>query len=279
MKEKSLEELFQLTHKVAVITGGAGTLGEMHAEIIAEAGGIPILVDIDAKNACKKAQQIAKKYDVPSLGYEADITKKVDVQKLTKFILKKFSRIDILINNAANNPKISKTKSTVEWSRLEHFPLDQWNQDLAVGLTGAFLCGQIMGTEMAKQGRGVIINISSDLGLIAPDQRIYRQPGLKDDQQPAKPISYSVIKAALFGLTRYMASYWANKNIRVNSLTPGGIFESQPDDFLKKVSALIPLGRLAKKDEYKGALLFLCSDASSYMTGSNLIVDGGRTCW
>jgi NAD(P)-dependent dehydrogenase (short-subunit alcohol dehydrogenase family) len=279
MEKKKLTELFSLDGKVAIITGGAGTLGEMHAEIIADAGGIPILADLDGKTAQEKAQKISQQYHVNALGVKTDITNPDDVQKLLHFVLQKYKRVDILINNAANNPKVSAAQSETEWSRLEYFPLERWNKDIAVGLTGAFLCSQIIGTEMAKQGSGVILNISSDLGLIAPDQRLYQKPHLSEEKQPVKPVSYPVVKAALIGLTRYLATYWADKNIRVNSLSPGGVYENQSDEFLEKLHKLIPIGRMAKKDEYKGAILFLCSDASSYMTGSNLVVDGGRTCW
>lgn len=277
--QKTLKELYSLDEKVVIITGGAGTLGEMHGEIIAEAGGIPILIDVDEETAIRKAKSISKKYNVSAMGFKTDITKESDIQSLLKKILEKFDRIDVLINNAANNPKVKDSSEDIEWSRLENFTLDQWNKDLDVGLTGSFLCSKIIGTDMAKRGGGVIINISSDLGIIAPDQRLYFKKELKEDKQPVKPISYPVVKSALFGLTRYLATYWADKNIRVNSLSPGGVYENQPDDFLKKINRYIPLGRMAKKDEYKGAILFLCSDASSYMTGSNLVVDGGRTCW
>lgn len=279
MVKKKLKDFFNLNGKVAIITGGAGLLGEMHAEIIAEAGGIPILVDINEEMAIKKANSIAKKYNVPALGIKTDITKESNIKSFLKKILKRYNQIDILINNAANNPKVKNSNDNIDWSRLENFSLDKWNEDIAVGLTGAFLCSKIIGSEMAKREGGVIINISSDLGIIAPDQRLYHQEKLKKDQQPVKPISYPVIKSALFGLTRYLATYWADKNIRVNSLSPGGIYDKQPDEFLEKINNYIPLGRMAKKDEYKGAILFLCSEASSYMTGANLVVDGGRTCW
>ncbi len=279
MENKTLKNLFDLSGKVAIITGGAGTLGEMHAEIIAEAGGNPVLVDIDEKTAQKKAKKISEKFDVKALGVKTDITDSEEVKNLLDSIMKKYNRVDILINNAANNPKVKNEKSEIEWSRLENFPLDQWNKDLSVGLTGTFLCSKIVGSEMAKRGGGVIVNISSDLGIIAPDQRLYRKENVCEEKQPVKPVSYPVIKSALFGLTRYLATYWAEKNVRVNSLSPGGVYENQPDDFLKKISSCIPLGRMARKDEYKGAILFLCSDASSYMTGSNLTIDGGRTCW
>jgi NAD(P)-dependent dehydrogenase (short-subunit alcohol dehydrogenase family) len=186
--------------------------------------------------------------------------------------------VDILINNAANNPKVESDGSRA-WSRLENFPLEVWDDDLRVGLTGAFLCSRVFGAEMAKRGKGVILNIASDLAVIAPDQRQYRQSGVAEDQQPVKPVTYSVVKTGLIGLTRYLATYWAASGVRVNAISPGGVFNHQPDAFLQQLYQRIPLGRMANADEYQGAILFLCSDASSYMTGSNLVVDGGRTCW
>jgi NAD(P)-dependent dehydrogenase (short-subunit alcohol dehydrogenase family) len=172
----------------------------------------------------------------------------------------------------------------VNFSRLENFPLDQWNADIAVGLTGAHLCSQILGTHMAQgfreHGRpGVILNVASDLAIIAPDQRIYRQPGLPEHLQPAKPVTYSVVKSGLVGLTRYLATYWADSGVRVNAISPGGVYTGQPQAFVQKLTSLIPMGRMANADEYQGAVLFLVSDASSYMTGHNLICDGGRTAW
>lgn len=155
----------------------------------------------------------------------------------------------------------------------------QWDQDLAVGLKGAFLCSRVFGGEMARAGRGVIVNIASDLALIGPDQRIYRKDGLPDHLQPVKPLTYSVVKAGLLGLTRYLATYWAGRGVRVNAISPGGIFTDQPEDFVLRLTNLIPMERMAHPDEYMGAILFLCSDASSYMTGANLVIDGGRTCW
>ena len=148
-----------------------------------------------------------------------------------------------------------------------------------MGLTGAFLCSQVIGSEMARRNKGVILNIASDLAVIAPDQRLYRRDGLPRDQQPAKPVTYSVVKTGLLGLTRYLATYWADRGVRVNAISPGGVYNGQPDDFVSRLSALIPLARMARVDEYQGAILFLCSDASSYMTGANLVIDGGRSCW
>jgi NAD(P)-dependent dehydrogenase (short-subunit alcohol dehydrogenase family) len=207
------------------------------------------------------------------LGLAADITSEDSLQDARDAIVAKFERIDILINNAANNPKVEADPAgePKQWSRLENFPLAVWNADIAVGLTGAFLCSRIFGQEMVKRNVGVILNIASDLGVIAPDQRLYRKEGLPEDQQPVKLVTYSVVKTGLLGLTRYLY------NIRVNTISPGGIFAGQPDDFTAKLHQLIPMGRMAHKDEYQGAILFLCSDASSYMTGQNLIVDGGRS--
>ena len=148
-----------------------------------------------------------------------------------------------------------------------------------MGLTGAFLCSQVIGSEMARRKKGVILNVASDLAVIAPDQRLYRQDGLREDQQPVKPVTYSVVKTALVGLTRYLATYWADSGVRVNAISPGGVYNGQSDEFVTRLSALIPLSRMARVDEYKGAIVFLCSDASSYMTGFNLVIDGGRSSW
>ncbi|MGH9970710.1 MAG: SDR family oxidoreductase [Pyrinomonadaceae bacterium] len=276
----SVRASFDLTGRVAVITGGAGLLGVRHAEAIAEMGGIPVLVDIDGNGARTQAEKVAGAYQVRAIGKAADITRPEAVSKVLTQILEELGRVDILVNNAASDAKVGASSADGgHWSRLEHFPLDNWDRDIAVGLTGAFLCSKIIGGEMARAGRGVILNIASDLGLIAPDQRIYRQPDLPDERQPAKPVTYSVVKHGLIGLTRYLATYWADRGVRVNALSPGGVYNGQEDAFVEKLTNLIPLGRMARIDEYKAAVVFLVSDASSYMTGANLSIDGGRTAW
>ena len=269
---------FDLTGRVAVITGGAGLLGKQHAAAIASAGGTVVMADICLERAQQAASQIEREFSVRASGMQLDITKEDDICAFRDQVLAKFGHIEILINNAANNPKV-ENDSGKNFTRLENFPLSQWDADLAVGLTGAFLCSRVIGVEMARRHKGVIVNVASDLAVIAPDQRIYRQPGVAEENQPVKPVTYSVVKTALIGLTRYLATYWADTGVRVNSISPGGVFAGQPDAFVEQVAHRIPLGRMAQPDEYRGAILFLCSDASSYMTGANLVVDGGRSCW
>lgn len=278
-RKRTIKERFDLTGKTAFITGGGGLLGEMHAEAIAEAGGTPILADITLDKAQAIAERLKKEYAVKAHAIVVDITDKRSIEKAVTAVIKDFGAIHILINNAANNPQVSSSKDMKNFSRLENFPLEQWNADIAVGLTGAFLCAQIIGTHMAQHKGGVIINISSDLGIIAPDQRLYAQQGIPADHQNVKPVTYSVVKHALIGLTKYLSTYWPTQNVRANTLSPGGVFNDQNKDFLEQVHSRIPMGRMAERDEYKGAIVFLASDASSYMNGANLVIDGGRTAW
>ncbi|OGE99319.1 MAG: oxidoreductase [Candidatus Doudnabacteria bacterium RIFCSPLOWO2_02_FULL_48_13] len=279
MKKSTLvSKMFDMKGRVAVITGAAGLLGPKHAESLAEFGANIVL--LDRKPAVQKiAAAIARKYKVKAIGLKCDITQKSELEKTLKIILKKFGHIDVLVNNAANNPAVSAGGFSQNWSRLENFPLSAWEDDVAVGLTGAFLASQVFGSQMATQKKGVIVNIASDLGIIAPDQRIYRKEGLPPEQQSVKPVTYSVIKHGMLGLTKYLASYWAESGVRVNAISPGGVYTNQPRDFVKKLARHVPLHRMAHTDEYKAAIAFLSSDASEYMTGANLVVDGGRTIW
>lgn len=269
--------LFSLRGRVIVITGAAGLLGRQHAEVVARARGTPVLLDLSVEPVKKLAMDLATRYGVPAEGWVVDITREAEIEANCALILAHFGHIDGLVNNAANNPKVEEDSSD-NFSRLENFPLAMWEADVAVGLTGAFLCAKHYGAAIARQG-GSIVNISSDLGLIAPDQRLYRKPGLPEDQQPVKPVSYSVIKSGLIGLTRYLATYWADLGVRCNALCPGGVENKQDPAFFKEVCSRIPMGRMARPDEYQGALLFLLSEASSYMNGAVISVDGGRTTW
>lgn len=274
-------EKFDLTVKTALITGAAGLLGMEHAAALLESGAKVVLTDI-GENALESAHtELSQYFDSAKI-----ITKVMDVSQLEGIrtvadqLWSDGIRIDILVNNAAIDPKVKGDQGVLETSRLENFPLEQWDLQVAVGLTGAFLCSQVFGTAMARDGKGgVILNIASDLSVFSPDQRLYRKEGLPEDMQPVKPVTYSVIKAGLVGLTRYLATYWADKRVRANALSPGGVFNGQGDEFVQRLSSLIPLGRMAQRDEYRAAVQFLCSDASSYMNGQNIVMDGGRSTW
>lgn len=268
---------FSLTGRVAVVTGGAGLLGVRHAEAIASHGGVPVLADVRGEDAAARAEAISSAFGVPAIGLGCDITRRDAVETLHRAVMDRLGRVDILVNNAANNPKVEAPGR--DFSRFEHFTLEQWNADVAVGLTGAFLCAQVFGTAFARQGHGAIVNISSEYGIIAPDQRLYHREGVPADEQPVKPVTYTVVKSGLHGLTIYLATYWAEAGVRVNTITLGGVEHGQPADFLARASSRIPKGRMAQPHEFQGALVYLCSDASSFVTGANLVVDGGKSVW
>jgi NAD(P)-dependent dehydrogenase (short-subunit alcohol dehydrogenase family) len=272
MTDLKLPAPFDLTGKTALITGGAGLLGRRHAAALAQCGAFVVVADIDAD-----AAKAATKGQTNQMSIRLDVTDEASIVAAQNEIKDAGRFVGILINNAAIDPKVENDKGPVNSSRVEAFELKEWNQQIAVGLTGAFLCARVFGSAMAERGNGVILNIASDLSVIAPDQRLYRVPGLDENKQPVKPVSYSVIKAGLVGLTRYLAGYWAGKGVRVNALSPGGVYTNQPDDFVNRLSSLIPLGRMAHEDEYMSVVQFLCSDASAYMTGQNIVVDGGRS--
>ncbi len=270
--------LFDLSGQVIVVTGAAGLLGRQHADAIASAGGTPILLDLSLEQVEELAKGIKTKYGVAAAGYAVDITNEPEVNSNKHEIVDIFGKIDGLVNNAANNPKV-ENQDGHNFSRLENFPLEVWYADLAVGLTGSFLCAKHYGSAISRNpDGGVILNISSDSGLITPDQRLYRQPGFPNDQQPVKPVTYSIVKSGLIGLTRYLATYWPDR-VRCNALCPGGVEDGQPPEFIKAVNALIPMGRLAQADEYQGALLFLLSEASAYLNGAIVPMEGGRSVW
>ncbi|TES91823.1 MAG: SDR family oxidoreductase [Anaerolineales bacterium] len=271
-----LPKMFDLTERVAVVTGGAGLLGRQFCHTLAEAGAQVVVVDINQEAAESLAEDI-NQAGSQAMSVPGDITRPVSVQGMVKKVLKAYHQLDVLVNSAALDPKFDKEHISEHGANaFESFPLEAWNQALSVNLTGMFLCSQAVSKPMLEQGEGVIINICSTYGLVGPDQRIYQREG----QPPQfKPVTYTVTKAGVLGLTKYLATYYAGKNIRVNALSPGGVFNDHDETFVKAYSARTVIGRMAEKTEMNGALLFLASAASSYMTGANLVVDGGWTAW
>jgi NAD(P)-dependent dehydrogenase (short-subunit alcohol dehydrogenase family) len=295
-----LLEKFLLPGRVALVTGGAGLLGAQFCQALVEAGARVVVADAEAAAAAALAEQLnraeaAGAHDHPAaLAVPVDVTSPESVTSLVTVTLEAFGRLDILVNSAALDPKFDPSSQAAAHSEqvgqdlendqpaaaltlaFENYPLHLWNQALAVNLTGMFLCCQAAARPMLAQGKGVIINLCSIYGLVGPDQRLYQREG----QPPQfKPVYYSVTKAGVLGLTRYLAAYYAGKNIRVNALTPGGVFNGHDEAFVRAYAARAVLERMADPDELNGALLFLASEASSYMTGANLVVDGGWTAW
>ena len=271
------KDLFDLTGKVALITGAGGLLGPKHAEALLDYGCFVILTDFNYDTLFEKYTNLVSIYGKNFISMEImDVTNKNSIES----VVNKYDKIDILINNAAKDPKVTKdsTNLTPE-SRFEIMTKDYFNEGIDAIINGTFLTTQVVCNKMLKTNGGVVLNISSDLGVIAPDQRIYRDENKTEEEQNVKPITYSAAKWAIIGMTKYLAIYFAKKNIRVNSLSPTGVYNNHPDDFVQKLSNIIPMGRMADINEYKGAIVFMCSDASSYMTGTNLIIDGGKTVW
>lgn len=279
MKSEYMER-FSLKGKVCIITGGGGLIGMKHAEAVMEGEGIPVLLDIVPAGMERVKNALQETYgDRPVETFVTDITKKEDLMKIRDVLLEKYGHIDALINNAANNPKVEGGSKNLNATQFPEFPVDIWNADIAVGLTGAMLCAQVFGKVMEEQNKGVIINISSDYGIISPDQRVYRKEGIPEEEQIIKPVSYSVVKHGIMGLTKYLAVYWAQKGVRVNTLCPASLLNGQDEEFVKKLSNLIPMGRMSNPDEYVCTVLYMLSEASSYMTGATVVLDGGRTIW
>lgn len=270
---------FSLKNKVIIVTGALGLLGRQHVEAICEAEGIPIIIDLYQDEIDNYVNEIKKKYKINASGYAVDIKDEKQIIKSCSSIILKYKKIDGLINNAANNPR-QEDKEIINNDRLESFDINKWDVDLNVGLKGSFLCIKHYGYKISQNpSGGSIINISSDLGLIAPDQSLYEVEGLAQSNQPVKPITYSIVKTGIIGMTRYVATYWAKSGVRCNTLCPGGIENNQDKDFIKRLENKIPMHRMAKKNEYKGSIIYLLSDASSYVNGAVIVADGGRTIW
>ena len=282
--------LFDVTGRVAVVTGGAGLLGAEFCKTLAEAGAKVVVADLDNEAAKSFAVSLTNSQNptstvVPNrdiLSVQVDVTQPASVHNMVEATLQAFGQLDILVNSAALDPKfdpqhlISSLEGEMPAGNFETYPLEAWQQALEVNLTGAFLCCQAAAVPMLARGKGVMINLSSIYGLTGPDQRMYQRPG----QPPQyKPVYYSVTKWGILGLTQYLATYFAGKNIRVNAISPGGVFNGHDETFVQSYSSRAIMGRMARKDELNGALLFLASDASSYMTGANLVIDGGWTAW
>ena len=277
-----MKDLFNLSGKVIIITGAAGLLGRKHAEVIAAYGGNPILLDLSLNSVNEYANELNNKYGVKSAGFMVDITNESQIENNVKKLVDIYGKIDGLVNNASINLDKPSEEGNVQHNttRIENFALEAWNKEIAVGLSGAFLCAKHYGYQISQNPNGgSIINISSDLGLISPDQRLYMKSNVSDEQQSVKPVTYSVVKTGLIGLTRYLATYWAEQNVRCNAMCPGGVDNKQPADFMKNVESRIPMGRLAKVNEYQSTLLWMLSDSSSYLNGSVVSIDGGRTVW
>lgn len=275
MSGVSNRSLFDLKDKVAVVTGGAGILGQHFCAGLAEAGAKVAVVDLHEAKAIEIADQIGQRYSTQAIGVGCDVSDPDSVGTMVARIVSEFGEINILHNNAAGK----SDNLDAFFAPFEEYSLDQWRQIMAVNLDGMFLVAQSIGKQMVVQGKGgSIIQTASIYGVVAPDHRIY-EGSFYLGRQIDSPAVYSASKAGVIGLTKYLAAYWAEKKIRVNTLTPGGVESGQNHQFQQKYSARVPLGRMAKPTEMVGALLYLASEASSYVTGQNMIVDGGLTAW
>jgi NAD(P)-dependent dehydrogenase (short-subunit alcohol dehydrogenase family) len=264
-------QLFSLAGKTAVVTGAVGLLGRHHCEALAEAGAQVVAADLDEKAVISFAGELGAEH----MGIGLNVADPASVQEARRRILDRYERIDILVNNAAINDKFEDPVLGSRQSMFEHYPLEMWDMSWKVNVSGVFLCSQILGGVMAEQGGGSIINIASTYGIVAPDQSIYRNEA--GEQTFYKSPAYPVTKSAVIGFTKFLASYWGPMGVRVNTLSPGGVENSQDEYFKQNYSNRTLLGRMAAPVDYKGAIVFLASDASAYMTGANLVVDGGWT--
>jgi NAD(P)-dependent dehydrogenase (short-subunit alcohol dehydrogenase family) len=267
-----LEKIFDLSDRVAVLTGGAGILGSRMAHALASQGARVAVVDRDGERAAAVAAEVAAVSGAEvARGYGCDITSREQLVALREQVETQFGQVSVLINNAA-------TKSPNFFEPFETFPVEDWELVMDVNLKGVMLGCQVFGGAMAERGVGSIVNTLSVYGIVAPDQRIY-EGSLYEGRAINTPAVYSASKAAVWGLTKYLASYWAHRGVRVNAITPGGVFSGQNDEFVRRYSARVPLGRMASQDEMSGAVVYLASDASSYVTGQNIVIDGGLSTW
>ena len=267
-------EKFSLCKKVVIITGGAGFLGKQFANVIAKAGGTPVLLDRKYNKARLISKKIKTKLEIEALAIKCDVTNEKQVRNALKKIKTKFKGKEIfgLINNAAFNPQPKKTTGEIK-NNLENFSIKSWNEEINVGLTGALICSKIFGTHFAKNKKGSIINISSDLGIKAPNQKIYKHLNF------VKPVTYSVIKHGIIGLSKYICSYWGESGVRCNTIAPTGVYNNQDKKFVKKLIQNIPLKRMARLEDLDGIIIYLLSDLSSFLNGSLISVDGGRAVY
>lgn len=268
--------MFDMTGKVVLITGAGGLLGPKHAEAIIECGGDVVLTDHHLDRVIAKAAQLNETYGRRCVTpYHMDVSDPQSVQA----VFDQLDKVDVLINNAAKDPKVKKEGGLAPTSRFETMTPEYWFEGVNAAMNGTFFCSQAAANKMLENGGGVILNIASDLGVIAPDQRLYRKEGIPEAMQNVKPVTYSAAKWAIIGMTKYLAVYFAQRGIRVNCLSPTAVYNNHPEDFVDKLTNIIPMNRMSHIDEYKGAIAFLCSDASSYMTGENVVIDGGKSVW
>ena len=269
-----LKNFFNLRNDYFIVTGGLGFLGSHFCETICKYNGIPIIIDKSSKNSKNFIKSLKEKYNKDSLFFKADISNENNIKKISSLLRKKNIKIKGLVNNAAYNPTVSKIEKNN--SLLENYSIKNFEKEFNIGLKGALICTKIFGENIIDSKGGSIINISSDLGIIAPNHSIYNNGKVI---KKAKPVSYSIIKTALIGLTRYTSTYWAKKKIRCNAIAPSGVFNNQDKKFIKKLNSLNPTGRMLKVDELDGAIIYLLSDSSTYVNGHTLVVDGGRSIW
>ena len=263
--------MFSLKNKTAIVTGACGLIGKKHCEALSNAGANVVVADIN-EDACKK---VVDGLTGNHLAIAFDVTNESAIKETCAKILAKYPSIDVLVNNAAINDMFENPALAAEQSKFENYPVNMFRKSLEVNVTGVFLCSQIFGKVMADNGKGSIINVASTYGMVGPDQSIYINPEGK--QTFYKSAAYPATKGAIINFTRFLASYWGNKGVRVNTLSPGGVENGQDEWFIKNYSTKTALGRMAKPDDYMGAIVFLASDESAYMTGANLVVDGGWT--